>query len=389
MAQLEAEFDDALRGPSAVTWLVCATVLCFVVWAKFAWIDEIVRAPGEVVSASRPQIIQNLEGGILADLLVAEGDIVQEGDTLARLEGTQFITTVADLEEQLIAAEIRRLRLEAEIEGVLDFSIPREYAERSPQIVTSELALLQARLSDFRSRKEGASRVLQEVQRELVQMEDMFEREIVALVEVTEKRKAFADAEIKLNEIVTGTELARAAELSETLQRLATLRQDLRLARDQLSRTVISAPMRGIVNNLEVTTIGGVIRPGQEIFQIIPLDDALSVEARVKPSDIANIVPGQRATVKLSAYDYTIHGSLDAVVRFISADTFKNEDSADEASHYRVTLEVVPDPNDPRQQGITLRPGLLATVELHTGAKTVLQYLTKPLYRGSEALQEP
>jgi adhesin transport system membrane fusion protein len=170
---------------------------------------------------------------------------------------------------------------------------------------------------------------------------------------------------------------------------MATLTQELRLVQDQLSRTVITSPMRGIVNNVSVTTIGGVIRPGEEIFQIIPMDDELFIEAHVRPEDIANVRSGQEATIKLSSYDYTIYGSLRGIVEVISADTFKDERRPEAEPHYKVTLRVDRDALNDRQQAIEIRPGMLATVELHTGAKTVLQYLTKPLYRGGEALREP
>ena len=389
MATIDQEFGARMRGPSLLIWLVGASVLVFLIWAKFAVIDEIVRAEGEVVSSSRPQIVQNLEGGILAELLVSEGDAVQPGQMLARLRGTQFESAVEDLQEQVDAAEIRRLRLEAEMAGMFDFTVPDNLAQRSPEIVSSEQALLNARQSDFVSRVDGARKVLAEARQEKELLEDLLARDIVALIEVTQARKAFSDAENRLNEIVTSAELDRASAYSETLQQLATLRQDLRVAQDRLERTVITAPMRGIVNNMAITTIGGVVRPGEEIFQIIPLDEELFIEARVKPADIANVVPGQRATVKLSAYDYTIYGSLSGEVQVISADTFEDERRRDAAPHYKVTLRVDTANLSERQRDIEIRPGMQAAVELHTGQKTVLQYLTKPLYRSQEALREP
>ena len=388
MALADHEFAGQMRRPSLTIWLVGATVLLFMVWARFAWVDEIVRAPGEVVSASRPQIIQNFEGGILGELLVSEGDTVDDGQILARLQGTQFVASVGDLREQINAANIRRLRLEAEMAGQFDFDVPAAIANASADMVASERGLLSARQADYASKVDGARRIMEESKRELDQMEDMLSREIVSLSETTRARKAFADSEIKYNEIVTGADLARATEYSETLAQLAKLNQELAFATDQLNRTVIRAPMRGIVNNLGVTTIGGVIRPGEEIFQIIPLDDALFVEAHVKPQDIANVTTGQNATIKLSAYDYTIYGSLSGVVQTISADTFKDERRPDGDPHYRVTLRVNTDDLGPRQSQIEMRPGLQANVELHTGEKTILHYLTKPLYRSSEALHE-
>jgi adhesin transport system membrane fusion protein len=148
--------------------------------------------------------------------------------------------------------------------------------------------------------------------------------------------------------------------------------------------------MRGVVNKVSITTIGGVVRPGEEILQLIPLDEALFVEAKVKPSDIASIREGQDATIKLTAYDYTIYGTLKAKVDFVSADTFTDERSRDPNGdpHYKVTLRVDLTQLTDRQQDLQIRPGMQAEVELHTGGKTILTYLTKPLYRGSEALRE-
>ncbi len=382
-------FDARSRGASAVIWLVGAAVFVFILWAKFAWIDEIVRAQGEIVSSARPQIVQNLEGGILAELLVSEGDAVEPGQVLARLRGTNFQSAVQDYVEQIDALTIRKLRLEAELAGQSTFEAPADIVERSPSLVTSEASLLAARQADYISRTEGAARIVSETRRELEVMEDLLAREIAALIEVTRARNALSDAEIRYNEIVTGTELDRAAEYSKTLQELSQLEQELRVAQDQLARTVIVSPMRGIVNNLGVTTIGGVIRPGEEIFQIIPVDDELYVEARVKPEDIATVVPGQRATIKLTAYDYTVYGSLTGEVIVVSADTFEDERRADLPETYRVTLRVNLEDLNERQSRIEVRPGMQATVELHTGAKTVLTYLLRPLYRSREALREP
>lgn len=388
---LGAQMTGQMRGPSMVIWLCGASVLVFLLWAAFAWVDEIVRAEGSMISSSRPQIIQNLEGGILAELAVGEGDHVEKGDVLARLHGTQFQSSVDDLRDQISAFEIRRLRLEAELAGQYDFDVPDAFATRTPDIVASERALLRARQSDFVSRSEGAGRVLTEATKERELLENMLKKKIVSLIEVTRARKTHADARIKLDEIVTGTELDRAQEYSDVLKELATLKQNLKASTDQLNRTVLVSPLRGIVNNLSVTTIGGVVRPGEEILQIIPLDEELVVEARVKPENIAGVRPGQEATVKLSAYDYTIYGTLKGTVKLISADTFKDERSraADGDPHYKVTLQVDTEHLTPRQASLQIRPGMQASVELHTGSKTVLQYLLKPLYKSKEAFREP
>ena len=380
-----------LRGPSLTIWLCAGTVWLFIIWAAYAWIPEIVRADGEVISSSRPQIIQNLEGGILADLNVVEGDVVSQGDILARLHDTKFQSSVDELRDQIAALEIRGLRLEAEMAGENEFSVTPEHLSRSPDIVASEMALLRSRQLDFTSRRQGTQRILEQAQAETELLENMLKKKVVALIEVTRARKVLADAQVKLDDILTHSELELATEYSDTLKELATLRQNLRASQDQLNRTVLQSPMRGVVNNVSVTTIGGVVRPGEEILQIIPLDEELFVEARVKPENIANIRPGQEATIKLSAYDYTIFGTLKGRVDVISADTFKDDRTRaeDGNAHYKVRVRVDVGGLTDKQARIEIRPGMQAQVELHTGEKTVLQYLLKPLYKSREAFREP
>ena len=386
----ETELVGRGRGPSLTIWAIVATIALFIGWAALAWVDEIVRAPGEVVSSSRPQIIQNLEGGILAELNVAEGDVVEEGQILARLYGTQYQATVDELDDEIAALDIRRLRLEAEMLGEPDFLVPLEIEERVPAIAASERSLLSARLTEYQARVSGAEAVAEQTAQELDLMQRMYDREIAPLIEVTRAKKAHSDAQNKLSEAITTTEKERATEYSKTQGELASLRQKRKLSQDQLSRTTLLAPMRGVVNKLSVTTIGGVVRSGEEILQIIPLDEELFVEAKVKPRDIASVQMGQEASVKLSAYDYTIYGSLQGKVMFVSADTFKDENARnpDAEAHYKVTLAVDRSQFTERQKSIEIRPGMQAEVELQTGGKTILTYLTKPLYKANEALRE-
>lgn len=390
MTTLDPGFDQAADRPGWVIRIIGLSFVVFLLWAAFAWVDEIVRAPGQFVSSSRPQIIQNLEGGILAELNVAEGQVVEAGQTLARLHGTQYRSGVDDLRDQIGALEVRRYRLEAEMAGEFEFAPPEELAQRLPDIVGSERALLAARQADFIARRDGARQVMAQAQKEMELMEAMLKRELVPLIEVTRARKAYRDAENRHSDTVTQTELDRASEYSDTLKELGTLRQTLKAAEDQLGRTTLVAPMRGVVNKLSVTTIGGVVRPGEEILQIVPLDEELFIEARVAPENIASVLVGQKATIKVSAYDYTIWGTLAAEVAVVSADTFTDERSRapDGDPHYKVTLRIDPDSLQGRAAGMEVRPGMQAQVELQTGAKTVLTYLLKPLYKSSEALRE-
>ncbi|MDN5786529.1 HlyD family type I secretion periplasmic adaptor subunit [Pseudorhodobacter sp.] len=390
MTTFDHGLEEKTERPGRMIWLIAAVVVIFIVWAAFAWVDEIVRARGQVVSSSRPQIIQNLEGGILAELDVAEGDVVEPGQPLARLYGTQYQTAVDELRDQIGSMEIRRRRLEAEMAGMLEFDAPPDLAQRLPDIVASEGALLAARQTDFIARRDGAKQVMEQAQKELDLLENMYSQEVAPLIEVTKARRAFRDTENRYSDTITQMELERAKEYSDTLEKLTTLRANLKGAADQLNRTVLTAPMKGIVNKLSVTTIGGVIRPGEEIMQIVPMDEEMFIEAKVKPENIASVKMGQEATIKLSAYDYTIYGSLHGEVVLISADTFKDERARnpDEDAHYKVTLRVDLKHLTERQAKIDIRPGMQAEVELQTGGKTILTYLTKPLYKSREALRE-
>jgi adhesin transport system membrane fusion protein len=390
VTSLDQDFALRMRGPSRTIWMIAATAVVFLIWASMAWIDEIVHASGQVVSSSRPQIIQNLEGGILAELDVAEGDVVEQGQTLARLYGTEYQSAVDQLQDQIAALEVKRLRLNAEMAGVDGVDVPEATAALVPAIVASERALLKARLAEFKARVEGSQAVLTQAEEERNLLEKMYKREVAPLIDVTRARKAASDAENQLSEAINSTKLERANEAQKTESDLSTLRQKLTVAQDQLSRTILVSPMRGVVNKLSVTTIGGVVRSGEEIMQIMPLDKELFIEARVKPRDIASVRQGQDAVVKLTAYDYTIYGTLKAKVTFISADTFKDDRArtVDGDPHYKVTLRVAQDALTGRQKNLEIRPGMQADVELQTGGKTVLTYLTKPLYKSNEALRE-
>ena len=320
---------------------------------------------------------------------VRQGDIVEAGQVLARLQVTKFKTAVDDLQDKIDALEIKRARLEVEIEGGREFTVSADLAARSPDILLSEQSLLVARNIDFTTRRDGAVEVLEQAEEEQEMMERMYRDKVVALIEVNRTRKATNDAQIKFNEIVTQTKLERAKDYSEVLQDLTSIRQDLRLSNDQLGRTEITSPLRGIVNSLNVTTIGGVIRPGEEIFEIIPLDEELFVEARVRPENIANVERGQPATVKLSAYDYTIYGTLQGKVDFVSADTFEDKNNPKAEPYYKVTVQVDRSKLTDRQRDIEIRPGMRAVAELRTGSKTILKYLLKPLYKSKQAFREP
>lgn len=375
--------------PAAVLWVSALALVVFLVWSSFAVVAEMVRAPGEVVMADRSLIIQNLEGGIIAELGVTEGDIVQPGDLLVRLSDTQYRAAVDELARDIATLEVRRARLEAEIAGVPNFTLDPELEKLVPDIAASERALLVARLESEETTRSGLARLLADAEEQAELMGSLAARDLIAPIEALNARKAMNEARLRHDEAIVGVLRERAEVYSATLSQFAALRQTRAARQDQLNRTVIRADIAGIVNSVRLGAVGGVVGPGEEILQIVPLGDALYINAKVEPKDIARIRSGQEVTIKLSAYDFMIFGTLKGEVELVSADTFTDPQTQYPAPYYRVRARIDRENMSPRQAEIELRPGMQATVELHTGEKSVMHYLLKPLFRGAEAFSEP
>jgi adhesin transport system membrane fusion protein len=385
---ITAHMAQATKGPSRLIRLSALAVGVFLVWAAFAGLDEIASGRGEIVPTNKPQVIQSLEGGILADLAVNEGQRVEKGQILARLHAAIFQSAVSDLQEQLTALDIRRLRLEAEMAGQTSFDVPPAYLEQAEKTVLSERALLTARQDDHQARLKGTTGIVEETKSELAMLEKMLKRNLVPEIEVTKVRRTLAEHRLRLAETKSERDLDIANQYAETLQKLNSIREQLKGRQDQLTRTTLTSPITGIVNQVSISTIGGVVTPGEEILQIIPLDEELFVEAKIAPRDIANIRTGQDVTVKLSAYDYSIYGSLKGTVALVSADTLVDERSRDQQPYYLIRVALEPLKTEGRQAEIEMRPGMIADVEVQVGNKTLLQYLLKPLYKSREAFRE-
>ncbi len=370
-------------------WLVAVTIVVFVVWASRAPLDEIVRGPGELVPSSKAQTIQNLEGGILAELLVREGDIVERDAVVARLDSTQFTGTFRELQEQLLSLEIRLYRLKRELDKATELDLPSNLLKAAPEVAESENRLFSARLQDYKSAFNAASESLHLREKEVDLLLPMQEKKVVPPIDVIRAQQAASEARGRLEALKSEYELSRAESYSEILAEHSQLKQMRSIRQDQLRRTTLVSPVKGIVNKVLITTIGGVVSPGEEIIEIIPLEDELRVEGRIKPKDIAFLYPKMRATIKLSAYDYTIFGSLSGEVEHISADTFEDEARRDADPYYKVIVKVDQSSLNGTKGEIEVRPGMIADVELHTGQKTILQYLLKPLFKTTEAFREP
>lgn len=377
-----------MAEPEAQIAIAGGAVVCFFLWASVASVDEIVRAPGELVPTQPPQVVQNLEGGIISEILVSEGDVVAADQVLIRLHDTMYRSALEDLEDRITALEIRKARLEAEELGTTEMDISPEIAAHLPNLAASERALLLARLEDFETEEKGRAGVAEQVRKELEIMERLAKRKIVSQVELVQARKAYQDAQLRYKQSLSETRHDRADQHTKTVSEIIRLQHERASRLDQLQRTEMRAASAGVVNTVFVNTVGGVVRPGERILQVTPLDGGYVVEAKVAPKDIAGVRPGQEVTIKLSAYDYTIFGSLKGRVGVVSADSFKEETRAGEEAYYKVSVVLDPE-RSPRQERIDLRPGMQAQVELHTGSKTILRYLLKPIFKANEAFREP
>jgi adhesin transport system membrane fusion protein len=372
-----------------IIWLISIIFVVFGVWSYFAVLDEVVRGPGKVVPSSRTQVIQSLEGGILSEVMAWEGQIVPAGEILARLDDTKFEGSYRELESQITALEATLHRLEQELAFAKQLDLPERIAQSDPSVAQSEAQLFKARMFEYQSSMSAHEQTISLQSSEVEMLRDMSTRNLVPLIELVK-------AEKQLNQVSSGAAayraeyvLTRSEEYSAALTELKQLQANLETREDQLERTSLYAPVRGIVNKLLITTIGGVVAPGDAILELTPLDDELRVEARISPKDIAYVTPNMEANIKLTAYDYTIYGSFPGKVIHISADTFEDENSRDSEPYYKVLVTVEAQALEKNGESIEIRPGMLAEAELNVGDKTVLQYLLKPLFKTSEAFREP
>jgi len=376
------------RTPLA-SWVVWALVLCLIslgVWASIFELDEVTTGPGKVIPTSREQVIQSQEGGIVARLNVREGDLVEAGQVLASLDPTRLEATVEESASRMRAALASAARLRAEVTGKpLEF--PAEVQE-DQDLVLTETALYHSRRESLRESSEGLQRALALVNQEIGLTEPLVARGAASDVELLRLRRQATELQNKLTDLRTQYVVNAREELSRANAEVVEQQSVTRGRADTLARSTIVSPVKGIVKNVEVTTVGGVIPPNGKLMEIVPLDDQLLIETRISPRDVAFLHPGQRAVVKVTAYDYHIYGGLEGEVVMISPDTIQDEVSPD-VFYYRVYIRTDRD-HLVNKAGATFAifPGMVTTADIHTGSKTVMNYLMKPLNRAQEALRE-
>lgn len=369
-------------------WGSALAIIGFLVWADWAELDQITRASGQVISSSRNQVIQVMEGGVLSELPVREGSAVKRGQLLARFDRTKAEASYLESAAKSAALKGTVARLNAEIFGGAPV-FPRELA-KYPEFRANQLALFGKRQGALREEVSSLEKAEALIKEELEMNLPLVQAGDVSRAEIIKLQRQLVDVRSQITNKRNKYLQDCQAELVKAEEDLAGVQQIVTQRKEQLSFTEVLSPMDGIVRNVRLTTLGGVAKPGEEIMQIVPADEDLIIEAKVRPAEIAFVKPGLPATIKLDAYDYSIYGVLHGEVSYISADTLTETIQGTEQSYYRVQIKttgkgLVNKQNEP----ILIQPGMTAMVEVKTGQKSVLQYLTKPITKTlSESLGE-
>jgi adhesin transport system membrane fusion protein len=419
--------------PAGHMILLAVTVLLVValVWAALAKVDEVTHADGQVIPSSQVQIVQNLEGGIVQEILVREGDIVDKDQILLRIDDTRFASSYQEGRVKYLSLLAQVARLTAETEGK-PLEVPPEVEKEAPALAEDARRLYRTRQQELASSVQILEQQRDQRQQELFEMQSrlgQLERSyallneeltrtaplaaegVISEVELLRLKRQVNEVRGDLDGIRLRLPAARAA-LSESVGKIEDVRikfrteaqgqlndakaelsatvQNNTAALDRVTRTSVRSPVRGTIKRLKVTTVGGVVQPGMDLVEVVPLEDSLLVEAKVKPQDIAFLHPGQRAMVKLTAYDSTIYGALEATLEHISADSITQEDDkGGERSFFLIRVRTLDRGYVKDGESLPIIPGMTATVDVLTGRKSVLHYLLRPINRARErALRE-
>ncbi len=399
-------------------------LLIGLIWANFAVLDVVTVGQGKVIPSSNMQVIQNLEGGIVKDIRVKVGDIVERDQVLMIIDDTRFVSSLKENETQIAALRAKIIRLTAETNGEA-LKFPKELQEQYPQYINSETNLYESRKNELqvklnilrddveqkkqelegaRQKKDQLQRSLDLVKKELSLTKPLVSQGAVSEVDVLRLERtvndmageleqtslsipklesALAGSQKKIDELLITFKTEALSDLNTARAEYNKLTESTKAAEDRVKRTIVRSPVRGTVNEVKVTTIGGIVQPGQDLIKIVPLDDTLLIEANIRPADIGFLRPGLPATVKISAYDFSIYGGLKAVVEHISADTITDEKGN---PFYQIRVRTTERSYLIGKHGERLQiiPGMSATVDILTGQKTVLEYLLKPIIKAKK-----
>ncbi|WP_170566334.1 HlyD family type I secretion periplasmic adaptor subunit [Ruegeria atlantica] len=399
---------------------------CALLWASLARIEELARATGRVVPSGQARVVESLEGGIVQEIAVREGDAVEFGQVLVRLDDTSSAASLGELHAQQRALRARALRLEAELAGAAQPDFTNAGINPDSSLAVRESALFDSRTASYLGQRAVLDAQVQQRVQEIAELSAALDRvaENIALLDeeiqiksdsgivpraqilpverersarrqerdaLTGQREQARAALTEANARVTEAELQRRAEVnierSDTLNQLSVIDESIKSATDVVNRAALRAPVNGIVSSLNVHTIGAVIAPGEEVLRIVPADDSLLIEARAKPEDVAFLRPGLPASVKLTSFDFTVYGALDGEVTRVGVDA--EQDEATGEIYFPIIVETQSNALEKNNQRLEIRPGMVASVDILTGERTVLDYILKPFRKARfEALRE-
>ncbi len=426
--RLDRQLGDhsELARPRQFILVTVFLLLCLLVWSWFAQIDMVVRGAGRIVASEHNQIIQHLEGGIVSAILVREGAAVKKGQTLISIADVRANADLGEGNVKILGLRARIARLKAEAGGASSVAMSADLRSDDPAVqselasfaarqskLSQELSVLreqsaqrQAEVGEAISRQKSLVSEFDLAQRQYKLVHGMFERNAASQLEDIQAQSkaqdaqsrlsatnamiprltaAIAEAQAKMGEAASRFRADARSDLTVSENELARLQEEIKSRNDRVSRSEVRAPMDGIVNRVLMNTVGGVVKPGDAIIEMTPTDDKLVIEAKVAPTDRAQLMTGAPARVKVSAYDYGVYGAMKGVVTEVSADTVPEERGE---RFYRVKIEVTRDPK--LDTGLPLMPGMTATADMIVGRRTVWQYLMSPLSRfGQTALREP
>lgn len=425
------DLDPAHPAGHMILLAVAVLLVVSLVWAALAEVDEVTHAEGQIIPSSQVQVVQNLEGGIVREILVREGDVVAKDQILLRIDDTRFASSYQEGRLKYLSLLAQVARLTAETEGK-PLTLPPEVEKEAPQLAEDARRLYLTRQQELASgvqileqqRSQRQQEVL-EMQSRLGQLERSYallrdeldrtaplaaegvisEVELLRLkrqvnetrgdldgirLRLPAARSALEESRGKIEDVKIKFRTEAQGLLNDTKAELAATSQTNTAALDRVTRTAVRSPVRGAIKRLKVTTVGGVVQPGMDLVEIVPLEDSLLVEAKVQPRDIAFLHPGQRAMVKLTAYDSTIYGALDATLEHISADSITQEEGkGDERSFFLIRVRTLDRGYLKDGESLPIIPGMTATVDVLTGRKSILRYLMWPIARAQErALRE-
>lgn len=387
MSQKNYQKAKSRSKPSIIIWVALAVIIVLITWASFAKIDQVTRAQATVIASDRTQEIQATDNGVVSELLVKEGDDVKKGDLLAILEEERAKAALGNSATKVAALRARVARLEAEIfDRPLNFP---EEIQKYAEYVQNQTELYNRRRQAITQDVASLQKMLELAKRELAMNEPLLAHGDVSQADVIRLRRQVADIEAQITNKRNKYFEDAQTELTKAQEELESESEQLRDRAQVLEEKRLFAPVDGKVNNIAVTTIGGVVRSGDTIMQLLPTSSDLVVEAKVRPVDIAYVKEGQTASVKLDAYDYSIFGAMIGEVIYISPDTLMEKTPQGDKPYYRVQIRIEGAQVAAREDEIIIKPGMTASVDIKAMERTVLSYLTKPITKTlSEGLGE-